>query len=190
MKRIVVITIILLASYIILHAQEEVGFYRHELRAALGEASTTSYFRFEEKRFTNISVSYFYRPVNFFWAGMNFVNYFGEKTYYILREYDLDGNHRDFSESKMKYCAFIAPEIRLSCVNRRAVIVYGGLSAGIGIENGFDNQRQKYPYIFRSVHFTFFGISGNLGPNDNIILGFELGFGFKGVVSAHAGYRF
>ena len=189
MKRTILVSVIVLSASFS-YAQSDIVFHRHEIRAALGEASTTSFLNLDDGRYTNISFSYFYRPANFFWAGINFVNYFGEKTHYYLREYDADGNFKDFSESKMKYCAFIAPEIRLSCLNRKAIILYGGLSVGVGIENGFDTNRQKYPQIFRSTHLTLFGISGNLGYNKKITIGGEVGLGFKGLISAHAGYRF
>ena len=189
MKRTIVIAIVLLVSSI-LHAQDESGFYRHEIRASLGESMTTSYISMDKGKYTNISVSYFYRPVNFIWAGLNFVNYLGENIHYYWREYDTEGNHKDFIDSKMKYCAIIAPEIRLSCLNKEAIIIYGGLSIGIGIENGFDDARQKYPDIFRISHLTIFGISGNLGKKNNVIIGGELGYGFKGLCSIHCGYRF
>ena len=187
MKRVIVIVVILLSTSI-LFAQKDTAFYKHEIRVSLGEM--VPYVRFDGVKYTNISFNYFYRPVKSFWVGVNFVNYFGEKIYYDWREYSFDGNFKDFSESKMKYCAILAPEIRFSCVNRKAVILYGGFSAGIGIENGFDTRTQKYPEIFPSVHITLLGVSANLGKNSNVVIGGELGFGFKGLISAHAGYRF
>ena len=190
MKQIVATAAVIVFFASVSYAQKDTAFYKHEIRASLGEATNTSWFRFDDANFTNISVSYFYRPAKFFWAGLNFVNYIGERTHYNWREYDIDGKFNDFSQSKIKYCAFIAPEIRLSCLNMQAIIIYGGLSVGIGIENGFDSRHKKYPYIFRSSHLTLFGISGNLGKNNNIVIGGELGVGFKGLASAHAGYRF
>ena len=119
------------------------------------------------------------------------MNYIGEKTSYDWREYDVNGSFKDFSESKMKYCAIIAPEIRLSFFNKKAVILYGALSGGVGFENGYDTQRQKYPKtLFPCLHLSYFGLSSNFGKNNNIFLGGELGVGFKGLASIHVGYRF
>ena len=186
-----IFTAIILLSTSVLFAQKDADFYKHEVRVSYGNADLDIWYKIERGiSYTNFSLSYFYRPVKFFWAGVNFVNYFGEKTHYDWREYYVDGSFEDFSKSKMKNCAFIAPEIRLSYLNKKAVIIYSGFSEGIGIENGYDIQSQKYPHIFRSVHITLLGISGNLGKNNNIIIGGELGAGFKGWCSIHAGYRF
>ena len=190
MKQIIVIAIISLSASV-LFAQEDAAFYKHEVRVSHGDTFVTSELRLEEEvSFTNFSFSYFYRQEKSFWVGVNFVNYFGEKTYYHWREYYVDGSFKDFSKSKIKNCIFIAPEIRLSYLNRKAVILYGGMSAGIGIENGFDTQQQKYPNTSFNLHLTYFGLSCNLGEKNNIFLGGELGVGFKGLGSIHAGYRF
>ena len=185
MKQIIIIAIILLSTSV-LFAQEDTDFYKHEVRVSHGDTFVTSELRLEkEVSYTNFSFAYFYRPKKFFWLGVNIVNYFGEKTHYDWREYYANGSFEDFSKSKMKNCTIIAPEIRLSYLNKKAVILYSGFSAGVGIENGYD-----YPHIFGSAHLTFFGISGNLGKNNNIVIGGELGVGFKGLGSVHAGYRF
>jgi hypothetical protein len=187
MKRIIVVAIILLFASV-LFAQKDTLFYKHEVKVSHGDTFVTSESNLENGvSYTNFSLSYFYRPVKSFWAGVNVANYFGEKTYYHWREYYVDGNFKDFSKSKTKNCAIIAPEIRFSYLNRKAVILYSGFSTGIGIENGFDTRRQEYPNIFLAGHLTLFGLSCNL---DNIILGGELGIGFKGLGSVHIGYRF
>ena len=168
-----------------------VFFYKHEIRVALGDAIVTSHIRLENGvRYTNIAFSYFFHFDTNFWVGGNFINYLGEKVYYEWREYDVDGKFKDFSESKMKYCAIIAPELRFSYLDKKAVILYGAFSAGIGLENGYDTQNQKYPNVFPCFHLTFLGLSCNFGKDNNIFLGGELGIGFKGLYSIHGGYRF
>ena len=188
---IVVAMILLFASA--LYAQTDDVTYQHELRVSYGDALITSVTRLESDKLysDNFSFSYYYRPMKNFWTGVNFVNYFGKKTHYNWREYGDNGHFQDFTESKRKYCAIIAPEIRLSCLNRKAVVIYGAFSAGIGIENGFDTRKQNYPNVFPCLHVTVFGISLNLATEkNNVFLGGELGVGFKGLGSVHAGYRF
>jgi hypothetical protein len=191
MKRINFTVVVMLVASA-LYAQEDTDFYKHEIRVAFGDASITSEIWLEKGvRFSNFSFSYFYRPEAFFWAGINFMNYIGGKTHYNWREYAVDGSFKDFSESKKKYCAIIAPEVRWSFMNRKAIILYGAFSGGIGFENGFDTHRQKYPKtLFPCLNLTLFGLTGNFGKNSNIFLGGELGVGFKGIGSIHAGYRF
>ena len=190
MKRNIFIVIILF-SVSGLYAQND-SFYKHEIRVSNGEASSASALVGLERNvnFRNYSLSYFYRPKKFFWVGVNFMNYFGEKTYYNWREYRVDGSFEDFSKSKTKYSTIIAPEIRLSSLNRNGIILYGALSGGVGYENGYDDRNHKYPNFFPSLHLTIFGLSCNFGKNKNIFLGSELGVGFKGLGSLHAGYRF
>jgi len=189
MKRIV-FTAITMLSTSVLYAQKDTSFYRHEVRASFGEAISCMIWLQNEAYYANFSVAYFYRSVKWFWVGGNFVNYFGEKLYYNWREYYSDGSFKDFSESKIKYAAAIAPEIRFSFLNKRAIILYGALSAGIGWENGYDNKQQKYPRVFPYFHLTYFGLSANFGKKNNIFLGGEVGIGFKGIFSMHGGYRF
>jgi len=191
MKRNIFIVIILF-SVSGLYAQDKADFYKNEIRAAFGDSFVTSALRLEEGvSYTNLSLSYFYRLERSLWVGINFVNYLGEKTYYNWREYYTDGSFKNFSKSKTKYCAIIAPEMRLSYLNRRMVILYSAFSGGIGFENGYDTQYQKYPNtLYPCLHLTFFGLSCNIGKNNNIFLGGEYGVGFKGLYSLHAGYRF
>ena len=191
MKRMIVFTVLSLSASI-LFAHENILFHKHEIRVAFGDATVTSEIRLERNvKYNNFSFSYYYRPKNFFWVGANFMNYVGEKTYYQWREYDTNGSFQDFSKSKRKYCAIIAPEIRFSFLNRKAIILYGALSGGIGWENGYDTKWEKYPKtLFPCFHFNYFGLSSNFGKNNNIFLGGELGIGFKGLGSIHAGYRF
>jgi hypothetical protein len=191
MKRINFTAVVLLFA-LALYAQEDTDFYKHEIRVAFGDASITSEIWLQKGiQFNNFSFSYFYRPVTHFWVGANFMNYVGGKTYRYTREYAVDGSYKDYLESKKKYCAIIAPEIRLSFLNRKAIILYSAFSGGIGFENGFDTHRQKYPKkLFPCLNLTLFGLTGNFGKNSNIFLGGELGIGFKGIGSIHGGFRF
>ena len=190
MKRIVSISVILLSTLII-YAQEDIVLYKHELRASIGDAVTSSLWLQSGECNNNFAISYYYRPVKGFWVGVNFINYFGNKIYYNIREYDIDGSFTDFSKSKTKYSAIFAPEIRLSCVNTKSVILYGALSRGIGFENGYDSKEYKYPLgVDTFWHLTLLGLSCNLGENKNIFLGGEFGIGFKGLFNFHGGYRF
>jgi len=191
MKRIIIIAVVLLFASV-LYAQKDTDFYKHEIRVSHGGTIFAHELIGLEKgvSFHNYSLSYFYRPVKSFWVGANFLNYFGEKTYYNWREYYVDGSFKDFSKSKTKNATIIAPEIRFSCLNKEEIIIYGALSGGIGFENGYDTRYQKYPNVFPVLHLTVLGLSCNFGKNSNIFLGGELGIGFKGLGSLHAGYRF
>jgi len=198
MKRIILFAAILLFTSA-LFAQKDSTFYKHEVKISVGDAFWGNVFwtynawgdsRNNEKLYANISLSYFYRPLKWFWVGGNFVNYFGSKISYSWREYDVIGNYKDFSKSKIKYCAVIAPEIRFSFLNRKEIILYGALSGGVCFENGFNTYRYKYPEINYYFHITLFGLSANFGKKNNIFLGGEFGLGYKGFGNIHAGYRF
>jgi len=198
MKRIIFITVILLCTSG-LYAQKDSNFYRHETRISVGDAFLPMMFWTYEpwgdrknnaNLYANVAFSYSYRPVKWFWVGGNFINYFGEKIYYDWREYDVKGEFKDFSISKIKYCAVIAPEIRFSYLNRKSVILYSALSGGICIENGFSTNHFKYPEINYYFHLTCFGFSCNFGKNSKIFLGAEFGLGLKSFGNIHGGYRF
>ena len=128
--------------------------------------------------------------MKWFWVGGNFINYFGSIIDYEWREYSPNGSYKDFKKSKIKLCAVIAPEIRLSYLNKKGVILYSALSGGIGIENGYDRVSNTYPEINYYFQITLFGFSINFGEKKNIFLGGESGIGFKGFNNFHGGYRF
>ncbi|MCL2328548.1 MAG: hypothetical protein FWC39_08565 [Bacteroidetes bacterium] len=178
-------------SFLFAHAQNE-DFYKHELKAAIGTPSLIYNQVVLERnvRFNNPSVSYLYRPVKWFWMGANVVNYFGNTLHYTWREYDTNGEYRDFSKSKRKYAFTFAPEIRFSYLNRTHSILYSSFSTGWCWENGYDNASQRYPLQRRHLHITWFAYSANFGKNSNIFLGGELGSGYKGFFNFHGGYRF
>ena len=188
-------TIVLLATEI-LYAQKDSTFYKNEVKVSVGDAVFASLWtnfwndgKNSADLYANVSFSYFYRPVKWLWVGGNFVNYFGENIYYDWREYSTDGSFRDLSKSKIKYCAVIAPEIKLSYLNK-ATILYSALSGGICFENGFDREDDKYPRTLPYYQLTLIGVNVNVGKEQNIFLGGEFGSGFKGFVNIHCGYRF
>jgi hypothetical protein len=193
-------TVIILLFASVLSAQKESDFYKNEVKMSFGDAALANAFWANEWRnsdkstdspfYANVSFSYFYRSIKWLWVGGNFINYFGDKTFYDWREYYVDGTFEDFSESKMKYCAIIAPEIRFSYLNRERAILYSSFSRGIGWKNGFDNRTEKYPKKIDYFQITLFGVSSNFGKNSNIFLGGEFGVGFKGFYNFHGGYRF
>ena len=194
MKRIFFITAILLSTSV-LYAQKDSIFYKHEVKVSCGGAILPSLFwnlfcGIDGVFYVNVSASYLYRPVKWFWIGGNFVNYIGNRIDYNWREYDVNGNYRDFSKSKLKYCAAIAPEIRFSFLNKKEVILYGALSGGVGFVDGYESRYDKYPKMVPYFQITWFGFSCNFGKNQNFFLGGEVGAGLKGLFNIHGGYRF
>jgi len=194
MKRIIFIIAILFFTSV-LYAQKDTTFYRHEVKASCSDAFMASLFwdwvnDADGFFYVNVAVSYLYRPVKWFWVGGNLINYIGNRIDYHWRVYDPNGNYRDYSKSKLKYCGVIAPEIRFSYYNRKNAILYSSLSGGIGLVNGYESKYHKYPKIVPYFHITYFGFSCNFGENKNIFLGGELGSGFKGFINFHGGYRF
>ena len=185
MKRINFLAILWLYT-LTLHAQKETDFYKHELKVSVGDTKLP----LVKKVNYNFSVAYFIRPVRWLWIGGNFINYLGGKVYYNRREYNTNGDFNEFSKSKLKYCAVIAPEIRFSYINKKSVVLYSAFSTGVGWENGYDSKWEKYPKTISYLHATLFGISCNFGPHNNVFLGSELGIGFKGLINIHGGYRF
>jgi len=195
-----IIVVVLFASN--LSAQQDTAFYRNEVKASVSDAFLAGLFWIpnfwssnrdpndNSSLYANFSVSYLHRPLKWLWVGVNFVNYFGNKISYNWREYDKNGNYNDFSKSKIKYCAVIAPEVRFSYVNRKSTILYSAVSVGVGIEDGYNRKYHKYPEINYYFQVTYFGFSFNMGKKSNIFLGGELGLGMKGFLNIHGGYRF
>jgi len=187
MKKIALIYIVSLL-FLATHAQEE-DFYKHEIKAAIGN----SWWLYNGENHNeiihcNVSVSYLYRPVKWFWIGANVVNYFGNAFHYTQREYDTNGEFRDFEKMKLRYSFVFAPEARFSYVNRKELTLYSALSGGWLWGNGVSGEYNapQIPY----VQVTLFGFTTNFGENNNIFLGGEVGGGHKGLINFHGGYRF
>ena len=198
MKQVFFIAIIVLFTSA-LHAQRDTSFYRHEIKVSVGGALLAqilwTYDAWSDRRqnadlYLNVSFSYLYRPVKWFWVGGNFINYFGSKIYYTSREFFPDGSFQDFSKSKIKYCAVIAPEVRFSYLNKKEIILYSAISGGVCFENGYNSNRYKYPEINYYLQITFIGVSGNLDKKNKIFLGGEFGLGHKGFGNIYFSYRF
>ena len=189
MKRIIIFAVILISTSV-LCAQKDTSFYRHEIKASAGVNLAARLWLQEGDAFLNFSTTYSYRPLKWLWVGVYTINYFGERLYYDWREYDVNGNYKDFTASKTKYCFAIAQEVRFSFLNKESIILYGALSGGIGLEGGYDKKYIKYPHTFSYFHVTYFGTSGNFGRNNNIFIGMELGIGMKGLLHVYGGYRF
>jgi len=191
MKKIALICIVSLL-FLATHAQEE-NFYKHEIKAAIGTPSVIYneiMLKGNVQFYVSPSVSYLYRPVKWFWMGANVINYFGNRLYYNVREYNTAGEYRDFSLSKIKYAFAFAPEVRFSYLNKKHWLLYSSFSAGWCWENGYSNVLKQYPLQRKYLQITWFGFSTNFGENDNIFLGGELGSGMKGALNFHGGYRF
>ena len=198
MKKFCLIIVVLSFSFN-LFAQKDTAFYKHEVKVSVSDGLCASFLSslFDTGQtadawvFANVSVGYFYRPVKWLWVGGNFINYFGERIYlHKWREYYTDGSVKDFSISKIKYCAAIAPEVRFSYKNTQETILYSALSGGIWFEDGYKNNYYNPPTVNYYFHATLFGFNSNFGKNQNIFLGGEIGFGFKGLFNIHGGYRF
>ena len=190
MKKIALVCIVLL-PFLAVHAQEE-NFHKQELKVSCGTPSWIYNLMLErnEKFYFTASVAYLYRPIKWLWFGANAVNYFGNKIYYNVREYNTSGEFHDFTKSKKKYAFALAPEVRFSYINKKECILYSSLSNGWCWENGYDLAWRKYPYKRGYMHITWLGFSVNFGENHTSFLGCELGSGFKGLFNFHGGYRF
>jgi len=193
MKRLI-FTAFILFSALLLCAQENQenrDFHRHEIRVSYGDALGTGIWFSRGFVSYEISASYLFRPVQWFWIGGN-LSYFGggNNLYYRWREYDTHGNFQDFYDSKRKFAFAFAPEVRLSYLNRPSIILYSALSIGFAWENAFDASGQNQLIFHDRLHVTLLGLSVNFGRNRNIFLGGEFGIGYRSVFSAHGGFRF
>ena len=187
----------MLLSVAVLYAQEEVAsdneniiFYKNEIKASLAPSLVSRLWLQDDGCDVNLSLAYLYRPVKWFWTGVNFVLFLGDRIHYDWREYATDGSFNDFSKSKIKYCAVVAPEIRFSFLNKERVIFYSALSIGVAFEDGYDSKGKTYPKRLPYYQITCFGVSGSWTKNKDIFFGGELGFGRKSLISLHCGYRF
>jgi len=197
----IILTIVISLSACGLHAQNDSirkekkahDFYQHELKLSFGDAVLASLFwtqSMNDHLYCNASLSYFYRPVKWFWVGVNFVNYYGTLIY-ATREYSPNGAYQDIEKSTIRYCGVIAPEVRFSHLNQRNIIVYSALSGGFGWQNGsFRHTADPHPNRVGYLHLTAIGVSGNFGEDKNILFGGELGIGSKGFINIYIGYRF
>jgi len=198
MKRIFFITTILLSAAI-LYAQEEkeedIVFYKHEVKISYGMETFPNVIRMDEKGLWKggFTANYMYHIVKRFWVGVNINWQFpSDLEYYEWREYYIDGAFKDFQISKRDNFFAIAPEFRFSYANLKWATLYSALSAGYGIHTGLDKKNPSNDFLHDYWYWnvTFFGGNFHIGKKQNFFVGGEAGVGFKGTLNIHAGYRF
>jgi len=181
MKRITFVVFILLST-LVLYAQEED--FKHEIKLSFGGTlhnftDPAAYFFYG-----NCSFAYFYRPVKWFWLGVNLVGSVGEIEEYSWREYYIDNTYKDFIIAEQNYGFAIAPELKFSYLNKKNIILYSAISIGYCWDS--------FAYAKNHIYFqlTGIGFSYYFGKNNRGFLGCEHGGGFKGLFNFHGGYRF
>jgi hypothetical protein len=199
MKRLIFIAFVLLSASTLCAQEnrENRDFFRHELSVSFGDALGSNFWFYNREARNVFSATYLFRPINWLWIGGRVSNFTASREYiyrsWSWREYDTHGNYQDFFESESARTSgfTIAPELRLSYLNRPSGIIYSALSVGFGWENLYVIGGESRT-IFNNglVHVTLFGFSMNLGKNRNIFIGGEMGVGYRSLYSAHAGFRF
>lgn len=121
------------------------------------------------------SFSYYFRFNKYFWFGATTVNSFVTST-----ERDILSNEiidRDYNLFLLK----TMPGFRISYLNRKNVTLYSGASGGISFYI-----KNKFIYSKLFYQLTAFGVKAG---GDHWFGDIELGYGFKGYVSAGFGYQ-
>jgi len=119
-------------------------------------------------------ISYYYRPYEWLWIGLNSGHLFGRRT-----------NYDDYSIDFHFYTSIIAPEVKFSYLHKKRTTLYSGISVGCGIPFLFHSHDGEFYWQVTALGFDF-----ALGKNRNFILGGELGIGYKGLGMLNLGYRF
>ena len=194
MKKIIFIVSISFST-LVLQAQKDTSFYKHEVKISYGINSLPNGIRMYEKDIWKggFTANYMYRVKRWFWVGVNINWQFpSDIQYYSWIEYYTDGTFKDFEISKRDNFFAIAPELRFSYMNFKWVTLYSGLSAGYGIHTGINkkNLSSNFIYDYWYWHVTCFGANFHIGKKRNVFMGGELGVGFKGSIIVHVGYRF
>jgi len=201
MKRLIFVTVFLF-NVLNLFSQEmdfkSTPTLKHEIKLSYGIFTLPNGMRtYEEDIWKGgFTANYMYRVVKWFWIGINTNWQFESDTErYTWREYDVDGNFKDFEISDNNKFFAIAPELRFSYANIKWVTLYSGFSAGYGIYKGITEYKSSpndiillKDYCYWNI--TFFGGNFHIGKKQNLFAGFELGVGFKGTMAIHGGYRF
>jgi len=189
MKRITLIAVIFLSTWV-LHAQEEDSKkissveekdFKQEIKLSFGGSLDDP---FADYYYGNCSFAYFYRPIKWFWLGINLVGSVGKIEEYHWREYFTDNTFKDFVKAEQNYGFASAPELKFSYLNRKRLILYSAISVGY-LWNTVD-------YVENHIYLqiTEIGCSYYFGKNNSGFLGCEIGAGFKGLLNMHGGYRF
>ena len=175
MKRIIFITVILLASSV-LYAQEKDNkstfvFPKHEIKISYGDALNTND-EWETHYKANLSISYSYRYLKWFWFGISVVNYIGKPINYDVREYDVNGKYTDYRYTTKDYGFGFFPAIRFSYLNREKTTLYSGfeLYGCSWIKTHTDGIQNKMEKTL-SAHFTYFGWSSYLDKKRKVFIG-------------------
>ena len=188
MKKLCLISVLIFA--INLYSQEKDStskfvFPKHEVKLSYGimaiPNSITKMFE-EDICKGGFTANYMYRVAKWFWVGGNINWQFPSEM--EQRYYWWQYNAENFEISQVNHFFAIAPEFRLSYVNKKYVTLYSAFSAGYGIQTGIS--KDKYYYL----NVTLFGGNFHIGKNQNFFVGGEVGMGFKGILSIHGGYRF
>ena len=191
MKRLF-ITAIFLLSTLVLYAQRDTTFYRHEVRLSYG-METFPNFQLENLLLGGFTANYMYRIVKWFWVGVNINWQFpSEMQYYRWREYYVDSSFKDYEISQKNNFLAIASEFRFSYANLKWTTLYSAFSAGYGIHTGIHNKNLLNDF-FNNYWFwniTFLGTNFHIGKKQKFFVGGEAALGFKGALNIHVGYRF
>ena len=187
MKRIIFTAFILFFS-LVLHAQKDNDFYKHEVKLSVGDAINANQ-ELETHYAGNLSISYSYRYLKWLWFGINTVSYFGDTKYYYVREYDVESNYSDYHYKTKDKGFGLLPEVRFSYSNKNKKTLYSGIAIGYSV---IKNHTDGLSNIERRImaQFTMFGCSFYFGKNQNLFMGGEFGTGSKGIFNFHGGYRF
>ena len=185
MKKLCLISVLFFA--INLYSQENRKF-KHETMVYLGAFSTVnSGFGSLNAKQCAINFSYFWLPIQKLALGVNFAYRFPQIQDYTVREYFFDNKFKDFEINKEKKMLILAPEIKFFYTFDDGGEFYSGLSFGYGWHNGFQTDKKVSHFMW---NVSVVGFNFRLGKRQNIILGGEIGIGFKGILSIHGGYRF
>ena len=175
-KYLLVVTILLYIQ--VSYAQEKE--LVHEIKLSYGMVVILS-----DDMDRGITGSYMYRVARWLWVGANINWQFSSDIeHYYLREYYTDKSFKDFDITKRTHFFAIAPELRLSYLNKKWTTLYSSLSAGYGVQTGVHKSEDT------CLNITFLGGNWYLGSKQNFFVGGEVGVGFKGILILHAGYRF
>lgn len=125
-----------------------------------------------------ISLGYMYRLRKFLWLGasVSYMGVFGD----VFDAHDNSFLYRH----KETQIAFL-PSVRFSYLNKKYVTLYSGFSSGFLLNFEKDNGATNV-YFHPTFQVTAFGVSAG-----RKFFGYtEVGFGYKGYITAGIGYRF
>lgn len=125
-----------------------------------------------------ISLGYMFRLRNFLWLG-------GSVSYMGIFTKVFDARDDSFLYNSTETQIAILPSVRFSYLNKKYVTLYSGISTGLLINIDPANG-EKNVYIHPAMQLTAFGVS-----TGRKFFGYtEIGWGYKGFITAGIGYRF